>query len=126
MHWLRAFHDRPAIIATLLHTIDHLPELPADVADPQVTGLAIEAHPPGVTKAVSIHLGPGSGRFDERIVGRNGVRFAVGLVIHVDTQDRGEKIADVLTGVEDIRWIWVGGIAGGDVKVAVGPKVQIA
>src|ERR1019366_8823875 len=51
-HRLRAFHDRPAIVAAFLDAIDHLPLLPADIADPEIAGRAIEAHAPGIAEAI--------------------------------------------------------------------------
>ena len=100
---LRAFHDRPAVVAALLDAVDHLPQLPADVADPQVAGRAVEAHPPGVAEAVGPDLRPGVRRLDERVVRRDGVGLALVLVVHVDAQDRREQVADVLAGVEARR-----------------------
>src|SRR5438552_8269622 len=35
---LRALHYRPAVVAAAAHVVDHLPQLPADIADPQVAG----------------------------------------------------------------------------------------
>src|SRR5262249_9760820 len=45
---LPALHDGPAVVAAALNAVDHLPRLPADVADPQVAGRAVESHFPGV------------------------------------------------------------------------------
>src|SRR5262249_25848040 len=56
---LPPFHDRPAVVAAALYAIHHLPQLPADVADPQLAGLAVEAHLPGVAEAVGPDLRPG-------------------------------------------------------------------
>ena len=39
MNRLRAFDDAPAVVAALLDPVDHLPQFPADIADPQVAGL---------------------------------------------------------------------------------------
>src|SRR5207249_3601582 len=65
---LRPFHGGPAVVAPLLHAVHRLPQLPADVADEQLAGLAVEAHPPGIAKAVRPDLGPGAFHVDERVV----------------------------------------------------------
>src|SRR5207245_10334880 len=88
---LRSLHRRPAIVAALLDAVNRLPQLPADVADEQLSGLAIEAHAPGVAKAVSPHLWPRSLHADEGVVFRHGVVLGAVLAFHFDSQDRGDK-----------------------------------
>src|SRR5688572_8160847 len=92
---LRPLHRGPAVIAALLHAVHHLPQFPADVADKELAGLAIEAHPPGIAEAVGPNLRPGLFHADERVVLRNGVvppgaralRLAWIAMVHVDAQD---------------------------------------
>src|SRR4029453_14925005 len=85
---LPALHDRPAVVAAALNAVDHLPQLPADVADPQVAGDAVEAHAPGIAEAVGPDLGPRSGGLEEWIVGRDRVGLARLFAVHVDAKDR--------------------------------------
>ena len=84
---LAALEDAPAVVAAALDAVDQLPQLPADVADPEVAGRPVEAHPPGVAQAVGPDLGPGAGELDERVVragrgrpgpGRGGRRRSAG------------------------------------------------
>ena len=49
---LPAFHHALAVVAATLDAIEHLPQFPADIANPQIAGLAIEAHPPRIAKTV--------------------------------------------------------------------------
>ena len=88
---LRPLHRGPAVVAALLDPVDRLPQLPADVADEQLAGLAVEAHPPGVAEAVGPHFRPGLLHADERVVLRDGVVLALVLVVHVDPQDGGRR-----------------------------------
>ncbi len=46
MHRLRTLHDAPAVVAPALDLVDQLPQLPADVADPQVARGPVDAHLP--------------------------------------------------------------------------------
>ena len=123
---LRPFHRGPAVVAALLDAMDHLPQLPADVADEQLAGLAIEAHPPGVAEAVGPDLRPRSLHADERIVLGDGVVLPLVLAVHVDPQDGGEQVGDVLPGVERVGRVGAGRVAGGDVEHAVGAEVEVA
>src|SRR5262249_21566232 len=70
---LRPFHDRPAVVAAALDAVNHLPQLPADVADPEIAGGRVDAHAPGVAEPVSPDLRPGPRRFHKWIVGGHGV-----------------------------------------------------
>ena len=53
-----AFHDAPAVIAAALDQLDHFPEILADIADPGLAGVGIEAEPPRIAKAVGPDFGP--------------------------------------------------------------------
>ena len=55
------FLDAPAVVAPLLDHPDHLPEVLADVADPEPPGLGVEAHPPGVAEPEGPDLRPRPG-----------------------------------------------------------------
>src|SRR6185437_8367463 len=123
---LRSFHGRPSVVATLLDPMNRLPKLPADIADEQFAGLMVEAHPPGVAEAIGPHFRPRSLHLDERIIRRNGVVFSPLLMVHIDPQDGGEKIGDVLPRVERIRRVRVPSIARGNVEHAVGAEVEVA
>src|SRR5207237_627105 len=70
---LRPFHGGPPVVAPLLDALDRLPQLPADIADEQLAGLAVKAHPPGVAEAVRPYFRPGAFDADERIVLGDGV-----------------------------------------------------
>src|SRR5439155_5408368 len=116
---LGPFHGGPAVIAPLFDAVDRLPKLPADVADEQLAGLAIEAHPPRVAKTVRPYLRSRSFHVDEGIVLRDAVvppgahtpRLARIGMVHVDPQDGGEKVGDVLPGVERVGRVRAGGVA---------------
>src|SRR5206468_4302448 len=73
---LAALHDAPTIVAAALDLVDQLPELPPDVANPQVAATPVEAHPPGVSKAIRPDLRPGPGALREWVVGRDRVGTA--------------------------------------------------
>ncbi len=123
---LRPLHRGPAVVAALLDAVDHLPQLPADVADEQFAGLAVEAHPPGVAQAVGPDLRPRVLHADEGVVLGDRVVLAFVLMVHVDTQNGRKQIGDILSRVERVGRIWVGRVAGGNVEHAVGAEVKIA
>src|SRR5262249_4085266 len=99
---LRPFHGGPAVVSPLFDAVYRLPQLPADVADIQRAGLAVEAHPPGVAEAVRPDLRPGAFHRDEWVVLRHGVIPPRIAVVHVDAQDGGQQVRDVLPGVESV------------------------
>ena len=45
--------DAPAVVAALLDLVDHLPQVLADFAGPQLAGLAVEAEPPHLPQAIT-------------------------------------------------------------------------
>src|SRR5437867_3915907 len=63
-----AFHDRPAVIAALFDLVDHLPQILADLAAPDVAGLAVEAVAPQLPQAIGVDFGAGAFPFDERVI----------------------------------------------------------
>ncbi len=123
---LRSLHDGPAVVAAALDAIDHLPKFPADVADPQIAGRTVKTHAPGIAKAVSPYFGPCFGRINKGIIGGNRVRTVLVFMVHVDSQDGTQEIADVLTGIQPIRRVGAGGVSGGDIEIAVAAEMQIA
>ena len=108
---LRAFHNAPAIVAAPFDAINHFPQLPTDICQPQRAGLPIETHPPRVAEAVGPDFGTRAGRVHERIVGRYAVGLPVLFVINIDAEDRGKQVADVLARVERVGRIGRSGVA---------------
>src|SRR5207302_10729418 len=74
---LRTFDDAPAVVAAAFNTINHLPQFPADIPDPQGAALSVETHLPRIAEAVGPDFRPRAGAVHERIVGRYAVGFAV-------------------------------------------------
>ena len=123
---LAALHHTPAVVSAAHHPIDHLPELPADIPYPEVSAPRIEAHLPGIAKAVRPHLGTEVVTNGKGVVGRNSVEPAAGRSVDVDPEDGREQITVVLPGVMDIRRIRSRAVARGDEEVAVRTKLQTA
>ena len=124
---LRPLHRGPTIVAPLLDAMDRFPKLPTDIADEQLACLAVEAHPPGVAEAKRPNLRPRPLHADERIILRDAILLSARLVaIHVDPQDRGEEIGNILPRFEGVGRVRVGGVAGGDVEHAIGTEVDVA
>ena len=123
-HDLRTFLDAPTVVSPRLDAVHHLPELPADVAQPEISCDAIERHPPRVPESVGPDLRSGAGSLDERIVGRNTVSCCVARMIDVDTKHGRQEIADVLAGVVDVRRRGGRTVSRRDVEIAVGPELQ--
>ena len=74
------FPDAPAVVAAVLDAVDHLPEVLADVAGPQLAGLAVEAELPDVAQADAIDLRSPAGELAlalRGVVRGNAVRLAV-------------------------------------------------
>ena len=88
---VQALAPVPAVVAALLDEVDLLVQVLADVAGPELAGLAVERHPPDVAQAIGLDLRPRVLRADERVVLRDGVVLAVVLVIDVDAQDLAEQ-----------------------------------
>src|SRR5581483_7056823 len=57
--------------------------------------------------------------------GAHATRLAF-FTVHVDPQDGGEQVGDVLPGVERVGRVGAGRVAGGDVEHAVGAEVEVA
>ena len=120
---LRGLHGAPAVIPAALHEVDHLPQLPTDIAAPQ-TAFFVEADLPRIAKTEGVDLRHGAGRFHEGIVRRDGIRFAVLLVIDIDAQHAGEQVVQSLAGVARIGRRGHLGIARGAVKHAIRPELE--
>src|SRR6185436_13116444 len=87
VHRLRSFDDAPTEVVPLVDAIDELPQLPANVADPQIARPAVEAHLPRVAQAVSPGFAAGLVELHERVVGGDRVGPTVLRAAHVDPQD---------------------------------------
>ena len=123
---LPAFHHTPSVVAAALDAIEHFPQFPADIANPQIAGLLIEAHPPRIAKTVRPDLAASPLQIDERIVGRNAVVLAVVGVIDVDPQNARQEVADILPRSPRVGWIRPGAVSRGDIQTTVGTKLQTA
>ena len=112
--------DVPAVVAAAPDEVDHLAEVLADVAGPEVAGGAVEAEPPGLPQPVGPDLGPCPGEADERVVVRDRVGLAPFGVVDVDPEDRAREVAEVLPVVGPAA------VAGRDVEAAVLAEGQAA
>src|ERR1051325_3693113 len=86
MHGLGTFDNAPAVIATAVHAVDHLPELPTNVRHPQCTGLAIDAHAPRVAQSVGPYLRSGVLLSDKWIIGGHTVGLLSLRMIHINAE----------------------------------------
>mgnify|MGYP005853273031 CR=1 FL=1 len=130
VYGLSSFDNAPAIIPTADDLVNHLPRFPADIAKPEIARLAVKAHPPGVAKTVGPDFWPcraaSDHRIKERVIGRDAVGPRRIGAIHVDSQDGRVNVADVLAIALRVRWVRRGSVSRGDVKVPIGPELQIA
>ena len=124
--WLAALHDAPAEVAAALDAEDHLPQVPAYITHPQVTGLEVKTHPPRVAEAVRPNLRPGTERGGKRVVRWHTIGKAGVAAVDVDAQDRRQQVADVLPGFQAVRRVRRLGVAGGNVEHPVRAKVKRA
>ena len=123
----RTLHDRPAevqaALAGLALDVDLLDLVLADVADPEVPGLRVEARPPRVAQAVVPELLAGPPPF------RNGLSFGMAYgpsLVHVDAQDAAEQVVCVLAVAERVARRVAAAVTRRDVQVAVGAEAQPA
>src|SRR5262245_40911358 len=79
-----ALHDTPAVVAALLDLVDHLPQVLADLAGPQVRTGTVEAELPRLPQAVRPDLPARPLRPDEGIILRGRVALALRRAVHVD------------------------------------------
>ena len=121
---VRSLGDAPSVVATSLDTEDHLPEVLADIAGPEVAGGGVEAHFPRLAQAVGPDLRPCPLGLQEGVVSGDGVgKFFAGMV-NIDPQDRAGEIGEILSGEVEIGD--AAAVAGGDVEVAIGTELQAA
>ena len=119
---VRAFGDGPAVVAAALHAENHFPLLPAHVADPQHS-VRPERGAERVAEAERPDLAARAGRGDEGVVLGHGVVVRAFGAVHVNAQDGREQVGDVLAGfAQVIGRIRLGGVAGGNIEVAVGAE----
>jgi hypothetical protein len=121
---MAALEDAPAVVVALLDDLDHLVEVLADVAHPEVAGLGIERHPPRIPEAVRPQLAARAGNREERIVLGNGVAAARIGMFHVDPDHAGIQVAQILS-----RPVPVGvgrAVARGDIQHPVGTEPHLA
>src|ERR1051325_9198604 len=105
---VEAFHDGPAVVLAAGAAggleVDFFVDVLADVADPEVAGLAVEGEAPRVAQAVRPDL-PARG---EGVARGDGIRRPV----DVDAEDLAEELVEVLSAV--------GGGAGAAAVAAAG------
>ena len=90
------FHHAPAVVASLLDQVNHLPQILPDFPSPQSTGGGVEAELPQLAKTVGINLRTCTGRVHEWVVAGNGIRAIVFGSIDVDSQQGGADVTNVL------------------------------
>ena len=118
--------ETPAVVLARLHAADELPHLKPDIAGPEFTRLAIEAHLPGIAVAEGIEFAAGSGHVHKRVVGGDGVA-AIGIrMINVDPHDRGPQVGNVLAGLVRIFRKMIRAVAGRHVEHPVGAEGDAA
>src|SRR5687767_4735370 len=122
MHRLAPFDDAPAKVVAATDAIDELPQFPTDVADPQLSGAAIEAHLPRIAQAVGPRFAASACKLDEWIIGGNGVRAAILLPSHIDPQDFREQRRHVLARVVLVGRKRRAAVARRDIETAIRPK----
>src|SRR5439155_15645939 len=100
-------------------TVDLLPAVLADVADPQVAREPVEREPPRIARADGPDLVQ-AGAADVRVAGRIGVLEAARPVVDIDPQDLPEARRRALSAVA--RVACGAAVAHADVEVAVRPE----
>ena len=121
--WVAPLIDAPAVVATALDEIDHLPQVLPHFAGPEPF-LPVEAKLPHLPMAKRPDLASGAGSRDEWIVLGNRVGAVPLGMIHVDAKDRTEHVAEVLTGREFIRD--PAAVPGREIEIALGTESNAA
>ena len=85
---LERFSREARAQAAAADDIDLLDMVLADVAGPQLAGVGVEAHAPGVAHAVGPDLAARAGDIHERVVDRDTIVPTVLVVIDIDSQNR--------------------------------------
>src|SRR6478735_999817 len=119
---LPTFEHGPTVISSALDAIEHFPQLPADIANPQIACLAIEAHAPRIAQAVRPHFAARSWHADERVVVRDAVVLSTFGMVHVDSQDGRGQVTDVLAVLEGVGGIRRPRVARGNIEAAIGTE----
>ena len=125
----------PAVVRPLRAEIDLLPEILANIGDPQSAGAPIERHPPWVAQPVGPDLPAHAGgarrlatvlchHGDEGIVVRDSVGRLVPLGVDVDPQHLAEEVLEVLPVAE--RIVLLSAVAVGDIEIAIGAEADRA
>src|SRR5262249_38109057 len=83
---MRPLDDAPAIVAAFFDPQDHVPQVLADLAGPQVA-LPVEIELPRLPDPIGIDLRPGLLVIDEGIVGGDRVGPILPRMVHVDAND---------------------------------------
>src|ERR1051326_8246452 len=77
--------NAPAVVAAAFDAINHFPQFPAHVANPQRAGPFIKTHPPRIAETVRPDLGTRPGRAHKRIVRWHTIGLAASLMVRVET-----------------------------------------
>src|SRR4030095_5641739 len=105
------------IVASLLDPVNHLPQVLADFAAPQVTARAVEAVPPELPQAIGPRFRPRACRADKWIVFGNAVALAGLGMIDIEPEELAVNARQVLADLQlvgDTR-----AVAGGQIEHAV-------
>src|SRR5512135_917293 len=100
--------------------IDLLPQVLAYIADPEITGNAVEAEPPRVPDAQCPDLRPGIRIPYEWIARWYGIRCPA---IHIDPKDLSKQLERILCPVAGVSCR--SAIAHPDIEVAIRTEIQI-
>ena len=124
MNRLRSLDNTPAVVGSLLHTVDHFPHFPADVAAPQRAVFRVKGDLPGIAETIGPDLGTGPGRVDEGIVRRNRIGVLQRRAIDVNSHDGRRERADVLAIAKTVGRKGAGTVPRGDVEESVRAEFQ--
>src|SRR5438876_10336672 len=94
--------NTPAVILAAPNHVGCFPKVLAIVPDPDVAGLRVATHAPGVAQPVGPDFGARSGRLDEWIVRRNSVGLCTVATVDIDAQHAAEQVVDGLTRVPSV------------------------
>ena len=117
-----ALLDAPAVVASRLDQIDHLPQVLAHFPGPQISGPAVEVHLPDLAQAVSPYLRTGALPAHEGVVLGNSVAHSGIGAVDVDPQNGGKQVGDILSGVQLVGD--AAAVSRGDIEIAVKPEPQ--
>ena len=118
-----ALEDVPAVVLARADDRHFLVLALADVADPEVARLRVEAEPPGLAEAPSPDLRQRTGPTPERVVGRDSIRPIPLGMVDVDPEHLAQEDAQVLAMAS--RVFLGAGVAHADVEEPVGAEGQV-